>query len=268
MVEPLLEHLSNMSSSEFYQELSAWKDTIDEGLKGGTTKVNTAHDTEHATDWENESDVFSGIDPTEAIEAIDIMKMFESETEDLSDNKHIPENYERRDDTVRSAEASGTVATGAPALNRKTKVQERQVDIISVPKLEVLVMMEKYPVQLEDPYLRCRTMECRWEVVRPPDVMYNFVIPSDLARSMQAVTVTTAKNGNAPDKLDKEQKKQGFVNDVVVTIDPKIWKFSGEYTGNGSNKTGDASGLDWSFSLLKRRLQVYQMPLPGVGTKF
>ncbi|KAF4032442.1 hypothetical protein GN244_ATG15670 [Phytophthora infestans] len=60
------------------------------------------------------------------------MKMFESETEDLSDNKHIPENYERRDDTVRSAEASGTVATGAPALNPKTKVQERQVDIISV----------------------------------------------------------------------------------------------------------------------------------------
>ncbi|KAF4037529.1 hypothetical protein GN244_ATG10263 [Phytophthora infestans] len=62
------------------------------------------------------------------------MKMFESETEDLSDNKHIPENHERRDDTVRSAEASGTVATRAPALNPKTKVQERQVDIISVPK--------------------------------------------------------------------------------------------------------------------------------------
>ncbi|KAI9984248.1 hypothetical protein PInf_005563 [Phytophthora infestans] len=169
-----------MSSSEFNQELSAWKDTIDEGLKGGTTKVNTAHDTEHATDWENESDVFSGIDPTEAIEAIDIMKMFEIKTEDLSDNKHIPDNYERRDDK------------------------------------EVLVMMEKYPVQLEDPYLRCRTMKCRWEVVRPSDVMHNFVIPSDLARSMQAVTVTTAKNGNAPDKLDKEQKKHGFVNDVVV----------------------------------------------------
>ncbi|ETO99554.1 hypothetical protein F441_23033, partial [Phytophthora nicotianae CJ01A1] len=29
---------------------------------------------------------------------------------------------------------------------------------------DVLEMLEKYPVQLEDPYLRARSMECHWKV--------------------------------------------------------------------------------------------------------
>ncbi|KAG2763402.1 hypothetical protein PC116_g16768 [Phytophthora cactorum] len=44
---------------------------------------------------------------------------------------------------------------------------------------------------------------------------------------MRAVTATTRADQEMPDKLDKKLKKQGLVNDVVVTIDPKLWKFSG-----------------------------------------
>ncbi|KAG2820540.1 hypothetical protein JG687_00019598 [Phytophthora cactorum] len=61
--------------------------------------------------------------------------------------------------------------------------------------------------------------------------MHAFVIPADLARFMRAVTATTRADQEMPDKLDKKLKKQGLVNDVVVTIDPKLWKFSGEYVG-------------------------------------
>ncbi|ETL95947.1 hypothetical protein L917_06363 [Phytophthora nicotianae] len=32
-----------------------------------------------------------------------------------------------------------------------------------------------------------------------------------------------------PVKLDKNMKKQGLMNDVVITINPKLWKFSGDY---------------------------------------
>ncbi|KAG6946043.1 hypothetical protein JG688_00016244 [Phytophthora aleatoria] len=46
---------------------------------------------------------------------------------------------------------------------------------------EVLEMLEKYPVQLKDLYLRARTMGCHWEVVRTSDYMHTFVIPADLA---------------------------------------------------------------------------------------
>ncbi|ETL24368.1 hypothetical protein L916_21621 [Phytophthora nicotianae] len=52
-------------------------------------------------------------------------------------------------------------------------------------------MLEKYPVQLEDPYLRARSMECHWKVVRPSDYMHTFVIPVELARTMQAMAVAT-----------------------------------------------------------------------------
>ncbi|KAF1775549.1 hypothetical protein GQ600_3819 [Phytophthora cactorum] len=60
-------------------------------------------------------------------------------------------------------------------------------------------------------------MGCHWEVVRTSDYMHTFVIPADLAGPC----------GLHARQTDKKFKQQGFVNDVVVTIDPNLWKFSG-----------------------------------------
>ncbi|EGZ06300.1 hypothetical protein PHYSODRAFT_418207, partial [Phytophthora sojae] len=47
---------------------------------------------------------------------------------------------------------------------------------------------------------------------------------------MQAATTTTRKE-KQPIVLDEKAKKQGLVLDVVLTIDPKLWEFSGQYVG-------------------------------------
>ncbi|ETP47172.1 hypothetical protein F442_06722 [Phytophthora nicotianae P10297] len=43
------------------------------------------------------------------------------------------------------------------------------------------------------------------------------------------MTVATKADQMFPVKLDKNMKKQGLMNDVVITINPKLWKFSGDY---------------------------------------
>lgn len=92
----------------------------------------------------------------------------------------------------------------------------------------VMEMVEKYPVQLEDAYLRSRTITCHWELVRPTDYKHRFVIPPDLTRSMQAAVTSTRNNSrNKPNEPDESMKKRGLVLDIVASIDPKLWKFSG-----------------------------------------
>ncbi|KAF1786512.1 hypothetical protein GQ600_25631 [Phytophthora cactorum] len=78
---------------------------------------------------------------------------------------------------------------------------------------EVLEMLEKYPVQLKDLYLWARMPECHWEVVRTSHYMHTFVILADLAGPC----------GLHARQTDKKAKKQGLMNNVVVTIDPKLW---------------------------------------------
>ncbi|ETI44531.1 hypothetical protein F443_10772, partial [Phytophthora nicotianae P1569] len=102
----------------------------------------------------------------------------------------------------------------------------------NTPNLKfVMETLAKYPVQLEDPYLRARTIECRWEAKRPTDYMHAFAIPVDLSRSLQAAVTTAWKDQNAPDPLTDTVKKHGVRLDIVTTIDPKLWKFSSRFVG-------------------------------------
>ncbi|KAG7375381.1 26S proteasome non-ATPase regulatory subunit 11 [Phytophthora pseudosyringae] len=95
----------------------------------------------------------------------------------------------------------------------------------------VMEVLEKYPVQLEDAYLRSRTITCHWELVRPADYTHNFVIPPDLTQSMQAAVTNTRSEKNKPGDLDESVKKQGLALEIVASIDPKMWKFSGQFVG-------------------------------------
>ncbi|KAE8993422.1 hypothetical protein PF005_g15875 [Phytophthora fragariae] len=93
----------------------------------------------------------------------------------------------------------------------------------------VMEMMEIYPVQLEDAYLRARTIECRWEAVPATEYTHNFVIPIDLTRSMQAAISNARQEQRKPTELDGRVKKQGIVLELVASTDPKLWKFSSRY---------------------------------------
>ncbi|KAE9045900.1 hypothetical protein PR003_g694 [Phytophthora rubi] len=92
-------------------------------------------------------------------------------------------------------------------------------------------MLVKYPIQFEDAYLRGRSIECNWEVMRPSDYMHSFVIPVYLTHSLQAAITTSRKEQRSPPALVDSVKAQGVVLDVVATIDPKLWKRSGRIVG-------------------------------------
>ncbi|KAL3666269.1 hypothetical protein V7S43_008520 [Phytophthora oleae] len=57
--------------------------------------------------------------------------------------------------------------------------------------------------------------------------MHPFVIPADLTRSMKAATKTAKSEQREPDPLVDNIEQPGIVIDLVVSIDPKLWKFSG-----------------------------------------
>ncbi|ETN21767.1 hypothetical protein PPTG_21134 [Phytophthora nicotianae INRA-310] len=67
----------------------------------------------------------------------------------------------------------------------------------------VVEMMDKYPVQLEDAYLRSKAIECRWEAIRPVTYMHPFMIPVGLTRSMEAAIETARAEQKEPDALDE-----------------------------------------------------------------
>jgi hypothetical protein len=74
-LEPLLEHLSCLSSADFYQELSTWTDTVDIGLShaGAGEKRRGDKKNDADSDDEGEEDSFSTLDPSEAMETVKLM---------------------------------------------------------------------------------------------------------------------------------------------------------------------------------------------------
>ncbi|KAF1791305.1 hypothetical protein GQ600_17150 [Phytophthora cactorum] len=102
----------------------------------------------------------------------------------------------------------------------------------NTPNLKpVMEMLNRYPVQFDDAYLRGRSIDYQWEAMQSTDYMHTFVIPVDLTRSLQAALATARNEQHTPDELDANTKKQGIVLDLVATIDPKLWKMRGNFVG-------------------------------------
>ncbi|ETO73167.1 hypothetical protein F444_10858 [Phytophthora nicotianae P1976] len=266
MLEPLLEHLSCLSSAAFYQELSAWKDAVQIGLNHAESDCGRS---DHNTD-DGDQDGLSSLDPLDAMDTVKLM-------EELEDYMPVTDGCT---DSGGTSELDEKISTSEPgeAISHTPKPPSRAVDIINLPQPKrrgnsrvttkqlrqttltsgqprlavhkypsgltvtldhfvrwarntpnlkfVMETLAKYPVQLEDPYLRARTIECRWEAKRPTDYMHAFAIPVDLSRSLQAAVTTAWKDQNAPDPLTDTVKKHGVRLDIVATIDPKLWEFS------------------------------------------
>ncbi|GMF22248.1 unnamed protein product [Phytophthora fragariaefolia] len=342
MVEPLLQHLSDLSSADFYQELYAWKETMEVGLR--QVKSRSANHAARTCDSNNdndsgdegdgntiEEDAFSVLDPAEAMATMYLMNALETATSNSSDELQIKlnddgvvtktevsnSNVDDDDDEVSPTQVTGEKmayilkrdndndenascqpepeeAKISAAINKDDDLIKsnqkpnpkvplaRQVDIINVPKpprrgrarttlrqlrqtkltsgpdrvavqnypsdltvsvdqliewarctpnlKHVMELLQKYPVQLEDAYLRVRAITCQWELVRPKDYMHTFVTPLDLAKKLQAAITTARHEQREPGELEDCVKAQGLVLDLVVSIDPKLWRFSGFYS--------------------------------------
>ncbi|RAW37568.1 hypothetical protein PC110_g6165 [Phytophthora cactorum] len=237
MLEPLLEHFSNLSSGDFYRELYAWKETVEVGLQRAES---ISIQTEECVDADGEYEGDSILDPAYAMETAKLMDALESAdrgclTDQSSDDDEVPPTQQaevHQELPLQGGTLDASTESATQAKLRKTKREEdeireapltasavtavapvRQVDMISVPKpksrgrsrvmpkqlrqtkltkesdrlsvhmypsgltvrLDQLVMwaqntpnlknvhetMDKYPVQLEDAYLRARTIECQ-----------------------------------------------------------------------------------------------------------
>ncbi|KAJ8537547.1 hypothetical protein ON010_g13049 [Phytophthora cinnamomi] len=103
MLEPVLDHLSNMPSADFYRELDAWKKTVDVDLsrtkqstaQGGTHTEDTQYETiglandaneDSGDENDSEASVLSILDPAKAIGTASLMDALEGASIDgLSD---------------------------------------------------------------------------------------------------------------------------------------------------------------------------------------
>ncbi|GMF35458.1 unnamed protein product [Phytophthora fragariaefolia] len=115
MVEPLLQYLSDLSSADFYQELYAWKETVEVGLR--QVKSRSANLTARTCDSNNDSGdegdgntieevAFSILDPAEAMATMHLMNALETATSDSSDELQIKFND---DGAVTKTEVSNSI---------------------------------------------------------------------------------------------------------------------------------------------------------------
>ncbi|ETO58991.1 hypothetical protein F444_22631, partial [Phytophthora nicotianae P1976] len=120
MLEPLLKHLSGLSSANFYEEHCAWKETVEVGLRR-FSKASVEHDvdTDRITDGENASDtgVLSMLDPADAIGTAKLVEEMEmanvdSVTEASSDSD------------VPQTRPAAVAVVSTPAVETKSDVEE------------------------------------------------------------------------------------------------------------------------------------------------
>ncbi|ETP28142.1 hypothetical protein F442_22571 [Phytophthora nicotianae P10297] len=292
MLDPLLKHLSELSTADFYQELKAWKETVEVGLSRREAATANTRDIGDNDDDEAEAELYSFLDPPFDLSTTNLMNALqntEGVTDGSSDGEPIPQTQKAEVSPVDSEEVLSVEDNANQQQPLKRLVLQvsvdpnkaehgrleqadtptppgsdgpaRQVDIINtkiatrlavdkypsdltVQLYEFVIwarntsnmklvaeMMDMYPVQLDDAYLRARTIECGWEVMRPAAYMHPFVIPGDITRSMDAAIKTARAEQREPDPLDDSIKKQGIQLDLVASFDPKLWKFSGQYVG-------------------------------------
>ncbi|KAG1689658.1 hypothetical protein DVH05_002016 [Phytophthora capsici] len=154
MVEPLLEHLADLSSANFYDELQAWKNTLEEGLRLGKSRTKKgAVFADHENGEVEEVDDFDDdlsciIDPADTMATVKLMEDLQTENQDgttdgVSSGDDVPPTQPSKEQKMKSLTATRATRYGEPTSGSE-KVKEgdirdegeapRQVDVINVPK--------------------------------------------------------------------------------------------------------------------------------------
>ncbi|KAL3667192.1 hypothetical protein V7S43_008126 [Phytophthora oleae] len=105
MLEPRLQHLSELSSANYYQELRARKETVDIGLNGGNAGSSGSRDDDRDECIETEVDMSSVVDPAEVLDTVDLMEARENNecvTDGSSDEMEIPPTQPARASQINS----------------------------------------------------------------------------------------------------------------------------------------------------------------------
>ncbi|OWY93878.1 hypothetical protein PHMEG_00036561 [Phytophthora megakarya] len=177
MVEPLLDHFSSLGSAEFYEELQAWKSTIEERLRVRESRkkqiksrvlkavmmtMNFTKDIEDVMDGISSGYAISSTQS--AVSGPDERTAPPSEKEDeASTTRQDVINVPKPKRRVQSPPSAKITSARFAVHKYPTGLTVKLDDLITwAPNTlnvkHVLTTMEKYPVQLTDAYLRSRSL--------------------------------------------------------------------------------------------------------------
>ncbi|ETO59279.1 hypothetical protein F444_22349 [Phytophthora nicotianae P1976] len=256
MLEPLLKHLSELSSADFYQELKAWKETVEAGLSRREAATANTRDIGDNEDDEAEAELYSFLNPPSDLSTTNLMNALqntEGVTDGSSDGEPIPQTQKAEISLVDSeqvlsvednanqqqplkrlvlqvsvdpnkAEHGGLEQADTPT-PPGSDVPARQVDIINVPKPKTKGKTRSNPKQLRQTKIATRLAVHKY----PSDLtvqLYEFIIWARNTSSMKLVAEMVNKY---PVQLDDAYLRARIQLDLVASIDPNLWKFSGQY---------------------------------------
>ncbi|KAG6960946.1 hypothetical protein JG687_00007956 [Phytophthora cactorum] len=132
MLEPLLEHFSNLSSGNFCHELNAWKETVEVGLQRAEL---ISIKTEECVDANDENEGDSILDPADAMETAGLMDALESAdrecfTDQSSDDDEVPPTQQaemHQELPLQGGTPDASTESATQAKLRKTKGGEDEI---------------------------------------------------------------------------------------------------------------------------------------------
>ncbi|ETP37581.1 hypothetical protein F442_14608 [Phytophthora nicotianae P10297] len=195
-------------------ELKAWKETVEAGLSRREAATANTRDIGDNEDDEAEAELYSFLNPPTDLATTNLMNALQN-TEGVTDGSSDAEHGGLEQADTPTPPGSDVPARQVDIINvpkpktkgktRSNPKQLRQTKIatrlavhkypsdLTVQLYEFVIwarntssmilvaeMVDKYPVQLDDAYLRARTIECGWEAMRPAAYMHPFVIPGPL----------------------------------------------------------------------------------------
>ncbi|OWZ06522.1 LOW QUALITY PROTEIN: hypothetical protein PHMEG_00021213 [Phytophthora megakarya] len=308
MIEPLLEHLSGLPSTEFYSELSAWKGMIETGLSSVRSgdPANLASDDDDE-DYDDEVETFR--DPADEIATLELMQsmegvemytMFLNEVSpDSSLSKatipepkpSIPEatipvaqpKFESGQDDQFEEEPAQNDA----AKNMKIK-QERQVDIINIPKpprqtngLHSLKIMSSYVRYSMVKYPRDLTVNVhqvtKWARLMP-DLKFvkeilngGYCIVSGRLSSLETIDIPLSYLTISWVRLSKQEKNKAGTANAKNWIKDMKWlkqdwtKVKVSFVGLFDREIGTFGQMDPNLVLLRHHELASQI-IPNIRT--
>ncbi|KAF1785280.1 hypothetical protein GQ600_9055 [Phytophthora cactorum] len=223
MLEPLLEHLSSLSSSctdsgnasESDDEIPPTQQHCETSVSTTSLSQDESNENTGVVNMCSDKDLATKLQkPTTPLRQVEIVNI----PKPKRGNARMTKKQFRQTKLVHGP---ARIAVHKYPSGLTVNLDQLLVWARNTPNLKpVMEMLDRYPVQFDDAYRRGRSIDCQWEAMRSTDYMHTFVIPVDLTRSLQAALATTRKD-------QRTHEEARVVLDLVATIDPKLWEMRG-----------------------------------------